>query len=291
MARKRITKERALLTLIEAKKSMDKGNFNSYSFRIQYPEWGQFACILKKNGVLKKQNQKYFWLSIEPNMNMVNKLLEIYYKKQAINRSTHLEKLSQKNSVIVEEQDLKSTSDLSFDYTEPKTTYPTLSFPISQDSVPEPKKNIEEVEDKESAEFDTLIEIDSDKKLIIAFQRALENVKSKNITQANHISKLSGAISDYKQKIDKQEKYISDLEKNKSASQETIAKQTEKLAEQLDYISDLEEIMENYKQDIDTLEKEFVELKKSINNQNNLYIKPNSKKIKFLGIPVYSVEY
>ena len=42
MARKKITKERALLTLIEAKKSMDKSEFNSYSFRMQYPEWGQF---------------------------------------------------------------------------------------------------------------------------------------------------------------------------------------------------------------------------------------------------------
>lgn len=226
MARKRITKERALLTLIEAKKSMDKGNFNSYAFRMQYPEWGQFACILKKNGVLKKQNQKYFWLSIEPNMNMVDKLLEIYYEKQAFNRSTHLEKLSQKESVIFEEQDVKHTSELSFDYDEPKTTDSVLSFPISSES----------------------LEID-----------------------------ITSEIQKLKQTIEDKDKLI--------------AKQTEKLSEQEKYISETNKVMRSYLDDIDVLEKEFVELKKSINNQNNLYIKPNSKKIKFLGIPLYSVEY
>jgi len=233
MARKKITKERVLLTLTEAKKSMDKSEFNSYSFRMQYPEWGQFGCILKKNGVFKKQNQKYFWLSIEPNMNMVDKLLEIYYKKQSINRSNHLEKLSQKKSVIVEEQDVKSTSDLSFDYVEPKTTDSTLSSTIPYESF--------------------------------------------EIVNATEFKKL-------KQTIEDDDKLI-------NIQKDTIAKQTEKLAEQLDYIIDLEEIMENYKQDMDTLEKEFTELKKSINNQNNLFIKPNSKKIKVLGIPLYSVEY
>lgn len=226
MARKKITKERALLTLIEAKKSMDKSDFNSYSFRMQYPEWGQFGCILKKNGVFKKQNQKYFWLSIEPNMNMVNKLLEIYYKKQSISRSNHLEKLSQKKSVIFEEQDVKHTSDLSFDYDEPKTTQPTLQIP-----------------EFENAEFNKL------EKLNFENERLIENQK------------------------------------------ETIKKQDEKLVNQFSYISDLEEIIEHYKKDIDTIEKEFVELKKSISHQNNLFIKPNSKKIKFLGIPIYSVEY
>ena len=226
MARKKITKERVLLTLTEAKKSMDKSEFNSYSFRMQYPEWGQFGCILKKNGVFKKQNQKYFWLSIEPNMNMVDKLLEIYYKKQSINRSNHLEKLSQKKSVIVEEQDVKSTSDLSFDYVEPKTTDSTLSSTIPYES------------------FEIV-----------------------NISEFNK------------------------LEKHNFENERLIESQKETIVGQDSYISELEEIIKNYKQNIDAIEKEFVELKNSINNQNNLYIKPNSKKIKVLGIPLYSVEY
>ena len=159
-------------------------------------------------------------------MNMVNKLLEIYYKKQSISRSNHLEKLSQKKSVIFEEQDVKYTSDLSFYYDEPKTTQPTLQIP-----------------EFENAEFNKL------EKLNFENERLIENQK------------------------------------------ETIKKQDEKLVNQFSYISDLEEIMENYKKDIDTIEKEFVELKKSISHQNNLFIKPNSKKIKIFGIPIYSVEY
>lgn len=86
-------------------------------------------------------------------------------------------------------------------------------------------------------------------------------------------------------------KIISENEELINIQKDTIANQNEKLSNQFSYISDLEEIMEDYKKDIDTLEKEFTELKKSINNQNNLYIKPNSKKIKVLGIPLYSVEY
>jgi len=233
MARKKITKERVLLTLTEAKKSMDKSEFNSYSFRMQYPEWGQFGCILKKNGVFKKQNQKYFWLSIEPNINMVDKLLEIYYKKQSINRSNHLEKLSQKKSVIVEEKDVKSTSDLSFDYAEPKTTDSTLSSIMPYESF--------------------------------------------EIVNTTEFQKLKQTIKDDDELINIQK--------------DIIANKNEKIVGQESYISELEEIMENYKQNIDAIEKEFVELKNSINNQNNLYIKPNSKKIKVLGIPLYSVEY
>jgi hypothetical protein len=233
MARKKITKERVLLTLTEAKKSMDKSEFNSYSFRMQYPEWGQFGCILKKNGVFKKQNQKYFWLSIEPNMNMVDKLLEIYYKKQSINRSNHLEKLSQKKSVIVEEKDVKSTSDLSFDYAEPKTTDSTLSSIMPYESF--------------------------------------------EIVNTTEFQKLKQTIKDDDELINIQK--------------DIIANKNEKIVGQESYISELEEIMKNYKQNIDAIEKEFVELKNSINNQNNLFIKPNSKKIKVLGIPLYSVEY
>jgi len=93
------------------------------------------------------------------------------------------------------------------------------------------------------------------------------------------------------EECDRLAKIIADNEEIMDIQEKTIVNKNKKLAEQLDYISDLEELMENYKQNIDTLEKEFVELKNSINNQNNLYIKPNSKKIKVLGIPLYSVEY
>jgi|688.fasta_scaffold552278_2 hypothetical protein len=237
--RKKITVTRTLTTLIEAKKRMDENKFNSYSFRIEYPEWGAFCSILKKNGVIEKSRMKNTWISIEPNLHMAEKVLSVYHQKTIIARNNYISKKAEKTDEIIEE-----ISELSFyrseNSTEPKTTHPTLQIPEFENIVKEPEN---------LTRFDVVSEFNKLEKLNFENERLIENQK------------------------------------------ETIKKQDEKLVNQFSYISDLEEIMEHYKKDIDTIEKEFVELKKSISHQNNLFIKPNSKKIKIFGIPLYSVEY
>ena len=221
--RRKITVTRTLKTLIEAKERMDENDFNSYSFRIEYPEWGAFCSILKKNGVIEKSRMKHTWISIEPNLHMAEKVLSVYHQKVIIARNNYISKKAEKTDEIINK---------------------------SNESV-----------------FTLEDYFDSEKKVNFP---SFEPIVDEN---------------------DSLHKFIEEKDKIIDNQKETIKKQDEKLVNQFSYISDLEEIMENYKKDIDTIEKEFVELKKSISHQNNLFIKPNSKKIKFLGIPIYSVEY
>lgn len=258
--RKKITESRTLKALVEAKKRMDENNFNSYSFRIEYPEWGAFCSILKKNGIIEKSRTKNTWISIEPNIHMAKKVLSIYHEKSVIARDNYLARQAGKKDEIIEEI-AKST--LSFysseNDSETKTTQPTLEIPEFSNTVIEPKTDVERI-------------------CVLDDPKEYEQEDDDIVIQIN-------------ENINKIEKINFENERLIKSQRETIKKQDEKLVNQFSYISDLEEIMEDYKKDIDTLEKEFTELKKSINNQNNLFIKPNSKKIKFLGIPLYSVEY
>jgi hypothetical protein len=118
---------------------------------------------------------------------------------------------------------------------------------------------------------------------------------------------LEELISPKESIIDEEPKFVSNgnlIENSSSSLQEIISKKVfdidyqkklieakiEKIDNQDKYNLDLENAISDYKELYSSLEKEFTELKNNVLKDNSP-TKPNKKKIKILGIPIYSIEY
>jgi uncharacterized coiled-coil protein SlyX len=151
--------------------------------------------------------------------------------------------------------------------------------------------------------------------LEVFFEEKTEsNINSELTFEANeeNVMDWHGAVA----KIAEQENHISELEKILTAKQEQLNKRNTALIQQKKYISELDEILQSYKENFEVLQEEFVELKENAMAHKNKKIaeqekyisdlekqlselkniakpktKSNSKKVKILGIPIYSVEY
>lgn len=246
--KKKLTAERILVTLIEVKKTMDENDFNSYSFRIKHPEWGALCSILKTNGIVKKNNMKMNWVSIEPNLHMAKKVLSIYHEKSIIARDNYLARQALKRDDIIQE-----VSDLT-----------KLDWLAEENSSEDIEINIKENEMIEgTGGIGIMEEINKLEKVNFENERLIEIQKDTIAKQAEELASQEKTIDTHDEQIESMDNLVDEYEKS----------------------------LQFYQGHIDTLEKEFTELKKSINNQNNLFIKPNSKKIKIFGISIYSVEY
>lgn len=267
--KKPLTPEKILDILILAKEQMDLGIMNRAVFYANHPQWASINSILIRHGVIRKEYDKYRWLASAPDLkmakgvitNMKYKSNESRLKRKNYSRET-IDKVLKKYNISLFDS-VEHELDVELKKEPTKSNYDVDDMELFFDD--ESKKGYMLARDSFSDKIYTLVDKPNNPQPEV------------NINPSEECYRLAKIISENEELINIQK--------------ETIAKQTEKLSEQEKYISETNKVMRSYLDDIDILEKEFVELKKSINNQNNLYIKPNSKKIKFLGIPLYSVEY
>ena len=298
--KKPLTPEKILDILILAKEQMDLGIMNRAVFYANHPQWASINSILIRHGVIRKEYDKYRWLASAPDLKMAkgvitnikyksneSRLKKKNYSREMIDKV--LKKYNISLSVEHELDELKKEStksnydvndmELFFDDKSKKGYIATDSFSdkiytlYDKPNNPQPEVSINPSEEcyrlaKIIYENEELINI---QKETIAKQTEKLSEQEKYITETNKV------MRSYLDDIDILEKEFVELKRSIGAYREER--------------DELYGIMENDKQNIDTLEKDIIDLKENIKNQNNIYIKPNSKKIKFLGIPIYSVEY